>query len=291
MENIVIVNKKSTIQKEISFSGVGVHSGKEVTCRLIPSEEGRIVFYRTDLNGDSLLIVDPKKVFAENSTTLIEGDRKIRTIEHLMAVLFVFGIDSLIIHMNGEEIPIMDGSAMPFARAIQKAGIQHFTGEKKVITVCKPFVIREGDAFISGDPDSCLQITYSIEYDHPAIMHQKLNFRVSSDKFIEEIAPARTFGFLKDVPALREKGLALGGSLENAIVLDEKGAVNGPLRFADEFVRHKILDFLGDISLVGFPVAGHFKAHRAGHRLHLKTVRFILDNPEYWVFSHDPEHL
>lgn len=285
-----MVNKSSTIQKEISFSGVGVHSGKEVTCRLISSEEGRIVFCRTDLNGLSLL-VDPKKVFAENSTTLIEGDRKIRTIEHLMAVLFVFGIDSLIIQMNGEEIPIMDGSALPFARAIQEAGIQRFAKKRKVITIRKHFVIREGDAFISGDPDSCLQVTYSIEYDHPAIMLQKLNFQVNSERFIEEIAPARTFGFLKDVQALRERGLALGGSLENAIVLDEKAAVNGPLRFPDEFVRHKILDFLGDISLAGFPVAGHFRAHRAGHRLHLKAVRFLLDNPEYWAFSHDPDDL
>ena len=138
---------------------------------------------------------------------------------------------------------------------------------------------------ISVVPDSDFKITYLIEYDHPAIESQELSLSINKENFIKQIAPARTFGFLKDVPALRAQGLTLGGSLENAIVLDEKNIINGPLRFPDEFVRHKILDFIGDLFLLNSSIIGHFKAHKAGHSLHLKAVHFILDNPEYWTYE------
>ena len=272
--------EKRTIQKEIHLSGVGIHSGKEVDLLLRPSSSTGIVFRRTDLNNLEL-ILDTKKIKAKSSTYLTSEGCKIQTLEHLLAVIYVFGIDSLIIEINGDEIPIMDGSASPFVQAVLKAGIKPLPGKKKSIKILKPFIIKEEDAAISFYPDSDFKITYSIEYDHPLIQRQELSLSVNLENFVTEIAPARTFGFLKDVPSLRAQGLALGGSLDNTVVLDEKGVISGSLRYPDEFVRHKILDLIGDLSLMGSPLIGHFKAHKAGHSLHLKAIHFLLDNPEF----------
>jgi UDP-3-O-[3-hydroxymyristoyl] N-acetylglucosamine deacetylase len=195
------------------------------------------------------------------------------------------GINTLIVELNGSEIPAMDGSASPFVREIHRAGIRQLPDMQKSIKILQPFVIQEKEASVSFHPDQAFKISYSIEYDHPLIRSQELGLTVNKENFITEIAPARTFGFLKDVPALRAQGLTLGGSLDNAVVLDEIGVISGPLRFPDEFVRHKILDLIGDLSLLAFPLVGHCKAEKAGHYLHLKAVRFLLDNPEYWTFE------
>lgn len=276
--------QKGTIKKEVLFSGIGVHSGKQVELWLKPSSSGEIIFRRIDLDNSEFHL-DPKKIEAKNCSMLVTKKGRIQTLEHFMAVLFMLGVDSLIIELNGEEIPIVDGSAFPFVEAILKAGIKPLQEKKKSIKILKPFIIQEEDALISVVPDSDFRITYLIEYDHPAIESQELSLSINKENFIKQIAPARTFGFLKDVPALRAQGLALGGSLENAIVLDERSIINGPLRFPDEFVRHKILDFIGDLFLLNSSIIGHFKAHRAGHSLHLKAVHFILDNPEYWTYE------
>jgi len=273
--------EKSTIQKEIYLSGIGIHSGKKVDLLLRPSSSGRIIFRRTDLDNLELAL-DPKKIETKSSTYLVSEEFKIQTLEHLLAVLYMFGIDSLIIEINGEEIPIMDGSASPFAQAILDAGVMSLPERKKSIKIIKPFSLEEKDAAFSFSPDSDFKISYSIEYDHPAVQRQELSLSLNLENFIKEIAPARTFGFLKDVPALRAQGLAAGGSLDNAVVLDEKNVISGPLRYPDEFVRHKILDLIGDLSLMGSPLIGHFKAQRAGHSLHLKAIHFLLDNPEFW---------
>lgn len=278
------MRQKGTIKKEVLFSGIGVHSGKQVELWLKPSSSGEIIFRRIDLDNSEFHL-DPKKIEAKNCSMLVEKKGRIQTLEHFMAVLFMLGVDSLIIELNEEEIPIVDGSAFPFVEAILKAGIKPLQEKKKSIKILKPFIIQEEDALISVVPDSDFRITYLIEYDHPAIESQELSLSINKENFIKQIAPARTFGFLKDVPALRAQGLALGGSLENAIVLDEKSIINGPLRFPDEFVRHKILDFIGDLFLLNSSIIGHFKAHRAGHGLHLKAVHFILDNPEYWAYE------
>lgn len=275
--------EKSTIQKEILLSGKGIHSGKHVDLRLKPSSAGEIIFRRTDLK-DLEFHLDPKKIEAKNCSSLVTERGKIKTLEHLLAVLYIFGIDSLIVEINGDEIPIMDGSASPFAQAILEVGLQSLPEKKKSIKILKPFILQEKDASISFYPDSYFRITYSIEYDHPLIQKQESSFLMNLENFLAEIAPARTFGFLKDVPYLRAQGLALGGAFENAVVLDENNVLNGPLRFPDEFVRHKILDLIGDLSVVGSPLIGHFKAHKAGHCLHLEAVHFILDNPEYWNY-------
>ncbi len=276
--------QKGTIKKEVLFSGIGVHSGKQVELWLKPSSSGEIIFRRIDLDNSEFHL-DPKKIEAKNCSILVTKKGRIQTLEHFMAVLFMLGVDSLILELNGEEIPIVDGSAFPFVEAILKAGIKPLQEKKKSIKILKPFIIQEEDALISVVPDSDFRITYLIEYDHPAIESQELSLSINKENFIKQIAPARTFGFLKDVPALRAQGLALGGSLENAIVLDERSIINGPLRFPDEFVRHKILDFIGDLFLLNSSIIGHFKAHRAGHSLHLKAVHFILDNPEYWTYE------
>lgn len=277
------MKEKSTIQKEIHFSGVGVHSGKKVDLLLRPSSSGEIIFRRTDLDNLELAL-DPKKIETKSSTYLVSEECKIQTLEHLLAVLYMLGIDSLIIEINGDEIPIMDGSASPFVQAILSAGIMSLPERKKSIKIIKPFSLEEKDAAFSFSPDSGFKITYSIEYDHPAIQRQELSLSLNLENFIKEVAPARTFGFLKDVPALRAQGLAAGGSLDNAVVLDEKSVISGPLRYPDEFVRHKILDLIGDLSLMGSPLTGHFKAHKAGHSLHLKAIHFLLDNPEFWTY-------
>ena len=276
------MKKALTTQKDVYFSGIGVHSGKQVCIRLWPSTVGQIVFRRTDLK-DSEIPLDWRRIEANHHTSLVFEGSKTRTLEHLLAVLFVFGIDSLVVEMDGEEVPILDGSALPLVDLLLEAGIRELPEEKKAIKIVKPFTIGDTQASVSWVPDTHFKITYCIEFDHPAIQKQELSLEIEVNSFNNEIAPARTFGFLKDVKALWDKGLALGGSLENALVLDEQRVINGPLRFPDEFVRHKILDFVGDLALLGHPLTGHFKALKAGHNLHLRAVRFLLENQEYWT--------
>ena len=277
--------KKRTLKKVKKITGVGVHSGKNINLTLRPSEAGSIEFVRTDLEHAKIKI-DPRKIEAKFSSILKDKGRTIQTFEHLMAVLYVFGIDSLSIELDGPEIPILDGSAEPFIRLVQDGGYRELSEDQRKITVIKPFQVQEGSAFIAVEPAADCRVNYTIEYDHPALKRQDIDLSINPAVFIKEIAPARTFGFLKDVPSMRSQGLALGGSLENAIILDEHGVINGPLRFPDEFVRHKVLDFLGDLSLFGCFVTGHFKAYKAGHFLHHKLVVFLLDNPEYWSLNY-----
>jgi len=274
--------QKATIKKDISFSGVGVHCGQNVVCLLKPSKSGEILFSVKNKENFEIRI-DPYQIESSWSTILTDGPRKVHTVEHLLAALYVFGVDSIDIELKGSEIPILDGSALPIAKALEECGIQALSDKKTYLKVNKPFVVREEDASISVGPDEEFTISYSIEFDHPAIQKQTFDLAVNAESFLLDIAPARTFGFLKDVEKLWAQGLALGGSLENAVVLDEKGVINEPLRFDDEFVRHKISDLIGDLSLVGYPLIGHFDAQKAGHSLHLKVVRFLIENPEYYT--------
>ncbi len=273
---------KATIKKEISFSGVGVHSGQNVECLLKPSSSGEILF--SVQNEESFEIrVDPIRIESSLSSVLTDGTRKIYTIEHLLSALYVFGVDSITIELRGSEVPILDGSALPIARALEETGIRTLDFKKRHLKVMKPFVVREGDASVSIEPDEEFKVSYTIEFDHPAIQTQSFDLVVSIESYLTEIAPARTFGFLKDVKKLWAQGLALGGSFENALVLDEKSVINGPLRYDDEFVRHKIIDLIGDLSLVGYPFVGHVSAYKAGHSLHLKAVHFLLENPDFYT--------
>jgi len=275
-----MVNKK-TVKNEIVISGIGIHTGKTVEMKLKPSDSGQIVFRRTDVE-DFEFPLDPVNVESQNCTMLKTKKGMIYTLEHLLAVLWVYGLDSLIVELDGGEVPIMDGSAAPFAQAVRQAGIKDLSQKKNTIMITKSFTVKENDASISVLPDSELRVTYHIYFQHPNIKRQKLSIYVTQENFEREIASARTFGFVEDVPDLRARGLALGGSLKNAVVLDKERVISGPLRFPDEFVRHKILDFIGDLSLMRVPVIGHFIAKKAGHILHLKMVKFLLDHPECW---------
>ena len=272
---------QQTIAREVRLSGVGIHSGQAVNLRILPSERGEVVFRRADLEGLEFRI-EPALLAARNSSNLVRGEHSILTIEHLMASLAALAIYSVDVELDGGEVPVMDGSALPFVQALERAGFRMLDGPQKVIRILKPFKLEEGKAALHVEPAEDWRISYRIEYDHPLIGVQEFSFTLEPQGFASRIAPARTFGFLKDVPALRERELALGGSLDNALVLDEADLLNGPLRFPDEFVRHKVLDLIGDLALLGRPLRGGVAAVRAGHQLHLRLVRFLLENPSYW---------
>ena len=272
---------KLTIAKPATLSGIGIHSGQFVSLRFIPHETGEVVFRRTDLGGLDFRI-DPQNMAAHNSSNLIQGNYQVLTIEHLMAALSASGVDSILVELDGPEVPIMDGSALPFVEALDKAGTRELNIPRKHLTICKKFEIQDGDAQLRVSPAEYFKIDYRIAFDHPAIGVQEISFSFDKIGFASQIAPARTFGFLKDVPELRARQLALGGSFNNALVLDDEKVINGPLRFPDEFVRHKVMDLIGDLFILGYPVVGQFSADKAGHRLHLKTVRFLLENPDVW---------
>lgn len=276
--------EKRTIRREIVLAGVGIHSGESVRLTLKPSFSGTISFRRTDLGGPAKPL-DPLRIDTGNRSAVVGEDHSIQTIEHLLAVLYVLGIDSLEVELDGGEIPIFDGSAGPLAKALVEAGVEPLPEAKKIVRIVRPFLLKERDASLSVSPDDDLRLSYRIDFPHPAIRIQSLSLPLAQRAFLEEIAPARTFGFLKDIPELRRRGLTLGGSLDNALVLDDEKIINGPLRFPDEFVRHKILDLIGDLALFGFPLLGHFQANRAGHALHVRAVRFLLDAPDFWAFE------
>ena len=213
----------------------------------------------------------------------------VETVEHLLAALRALGIDNAIVELNHPEVPIMDGSAAPFVYLIMnEAGIRKLQAPRRYLKVLRPISLTQGDKRIALYPSDHFKVTYSISFDHPLLRHQSRTVRVTEETFVEEIAPARTFGFLKEVEMLRQRGLALGGSLDNAIVLGETGVLNNALRFEDEFVRHKILDVIGDLSLVGYPVIGHLVAHRGGHALHTAFAARILEEPEAWRLVEAP---
>ena len=207
----------------------------------------------------------------------------VETVEHLLSALTALGIDNVIVELSSPEVPIMDGSAAPFVYLIlNEAGVKKLTARRRYLKVLRPISLTQGDKRIALYPSDHFKVTYSISFDHPLLRHQTRTMRITDETFVEEIAPARTFGFLKEVEMLRQRGLALGGSLDNAIVLGETGVLNNTLRFEDEFVRHKILDVIGDLSLVGYPVVGHLVAHRGGHALHTAFAAKILEEVDAW---------
>ncbi|MGQ9470435.1 MAG: UDP-3-O-acyl-N-acetylglucosamine deacetylase [Candidatus Aminicenantales bacterium] len=273
--------KKRTLKHQVQFAGRGVHTGKKVVMNLKPSDSGRLIFRRLDLGGAELEL-DYRAARAESSSVLESGPVAIRTVEHLLAALYVFGIDSLDVEVTAEEIPIGDGSALPFVNLIRQAGIEFLTPEKKILKVIKPLTVEKGEARLSFFPAPDLLLSYSIDYAHPAIGHQVFHGPLRLKNFVDEIAPARTFGFLRDVPVMLERGLARGGTLENAIILNEKGPLNPPLRYADEFVRHKMLDLIGDLALSGRPILARVEVFSGGHSLHQLGISTLLES-ECWV--------
>ncbi len=273
---------EKTIKREVSFSGIGLHSGKPVQMRLLPAPAGTgIIFKRTDL-GSALIPVCAATVLSTfYSTTIGIHEARVQTVEHLLSALYAFSINNILIELDGEEVPIADGSSAPFVDLLLEAGETRQQKEKMVLEVVEPLTIVDGDKKISVFPvtHGGFEISYTIAYQHPLIANSSYSYLHSQEAFIKEIAPARTFGFLKDIKQLLAKGYAKGGSLENAIVVgDDKILNQEQLRFEDEFVRHKVLDLIGDIALLGMPIIGRIEAHHAGHQLHTRLIETLRNN-------------
>ncbi|MBM3293565.1 MAG: UDP-3-O-[3-hydroxymyristoyl] N-acetylglucosamine deacetylase [Candidatus Aminicenantes bacterium] len=275
-----MMSASRTLRKAVDIEGFGVHSGKPVRLRMRPSGEGKIVFRRTDLGGAEL-IPAPELAETPSSTVLQGGHFRIGTVEHLLASLWAAGVGSCLIELDAEEVPVLDGSALPFVRALETAGTEELAMPRTARRIAEGFTVSDGDAWVkfepsAGDGPESLTLSYTIVYDHPKIGRQSREVDLTWPEFAREIAPARTFGFLKDVERLRRLGLALGSSYGNTVVLSEADVVNPPLRFPDEFVRHKLLDLAGDLALLGRPLIGRVSAHKAGHRLHLEALRRLI---------------
>ena len=286
------MSAQRTLRRTVSCSGIGLHSGNKVTLTLKPAPaDYGVRFQRADLGGLEIpATVRHLGGIDQYQTGLTREAVSVETVEHLLAALTALGIDNVIVELNSPEVPIMDGSAAPFVYLIQnEAGVKRLQAPRRYLKVLRPIAMTQGDKRIALYPSDHFKVTYSISFDHPLLRHQSRTMRISEDSFVEEIAPARTFGFLKEVEMLRQRGLALGGSLDNAIVLGETGVLNNALRFEDEFVRHKILDVIGDLSLVGHPVVGHLVAHRGGHALHTAFAAKILEDTTAWQLVDSPD--
>jgi UDP-3-O-[3-hydroxymyristoyl] N-acetylglucosamine deacetylase len=278
-----------TLRRHISCVGIGLHSGNKVTLSLRPAPaDFGIRFQRTDIGHHEVPATVRHLAALQLATGLAREEVSVETVEHLLAALVSLGIDNVVVELKSPEVPIMDGSAAPFVYLIHEAGVKMLQTPRKYLKIVRPIAISRGDKRIALFPSDHFKVTYSVSYDHPLLRHQSRTIRISEESFVEQIAPARTFTFLKDVEMLRQNGLALGGSLENAIVLGETGVLNNALRFEDEFVRHKILDAIGDLALVGYPVIGHLVAHRAGHALHTEFAAKILEENHAWRLVEAP---
>src|SRR5687768_8090605 len=283
------MTQQRTLRRSISCAGIGLHSGNKVALSLKPAPaESGIRFRRSDLGGLEVAATVKHVGGINYATGLMRDAVRVDTVEHLLAALVSLGIDNAIVELNSPEVPIMDGSAAPFIYLIQEAGVKPLQSPRRYLKVLRPMSLSRGDKRIALYPSDHFKITYSIAFDHPLLRHQSRTIRLSEESFIEEIAPARTFGFLEDVEMMRQQGLALGGSLENAIVIGETGVLNNALRFDDEFVRHKILDVIGDMALIGYPLIGHLVAHRGGHALHTEFAAHVMADTEAWTLVEAP---
>lgn len=283
--------RRKTITTTVAIEGVSLHSGVYTHLELRPAQpETGLVFIRKDLNGLRVPALQASTTALDYATSVGKDDVSIGTVEHLLSAVVACGITDLEMIIDGPEIPIIDGSALPFVHLIEAAGIEELDSTIGTLRITRPIEVSEGEKTIRIEPASSLSIRYKIDFNHPMIGRQSLSFDLHKDNFTRKIAPARTFGFLRDVEKLRAAGLARGGSVENCIVLDDKGLSAGTLRFKDEFVRHKVLDLLGDLALLGRPLAGQITASKAGHALHSKLVAAILTSPDCWRIEEEHDY-
>jgi UDP-3-O-[3-hydroxymyristoyl] N-acetylglucosamine deacetylase len=255
--------------------------------RPAPAHHG-IVFRRADVHVDipaSLAYL----AGIDHATTLSRDGLSVETVEHLLSALLALGVDDVLVEVDGPEVPILDGSAAPFVFLIHEAGLRPQPAQRQYLKVLRPVEVVRGTKSARLVPADQFEVGYTIGFDHPLLRHQAASFVVNPETFSEAIAPARTFGFLREVETLRRRGLALGGSLENAVVIGETGVLNNKLRFEDEFVRHKILDAIGDLALLGHPLHCRLEAVKAGHALHAALAQKLLATPEAWTLSAHPQ--
>ena len=271
-------DRQRTIAQAVTYSGIGLHTGNQCHMSVVPAEAGTgIRFVRVDLEGAPEIAVDPDHVIGvERGTSIGVDGCKVHTIEHVLAALAVAGVDNLRIALDASEPPVGDGSSLPFWESLKQAGVVELDGLRRRYEIDEPIFYRDGDVDITLLPSDRLQVSLSIDFDHPLVGHQFESFEITPEVFEREIAPARTFGFLHEIEKLKAAGLIRGGNLRNAIVIgDDKILNEGHLRFPDEMVRHKILDLLGDMKLLNVDIVGHIVARRSGHRTHLALVQLL----------------
>jgi UDP-3-O-[3-hydroxymyristoyl] N-acetylglucosamine deacetylase len=274
---------QQTISREVRCAGIGLHSGQriELVLKPAPADSG-ITFSRTDIQGPEIPARLEFVTDTNHATTLSRGRSCLHTVEHLLAAAWGLGIDNLRVELDAAEVPIMDGSSAPFVYLLREAGHKHLPKPRRYLKILEPISVAEGDKSATFYPHEGFSISYTIRFDHPLIRRQFERFRILPSTFADEIAPARTFGFLSEAEVLRKAGLIRGGSLDNAIVLTEAGLLNPALRFKSEFVRHKVLDAIGDLALMGMPILGHLVVYKGGHTLHAALASEVLKRTECW---------
>jgi len=282
--------KQRTLSNVIRATGVGLHTGEKVFLTLKPAPvDTGIVFFRVDLENPVEIKATPESVTETVMSTTIESNGvKISTVEHLMSAFAGMGVDNAYVELSTHEVPIMDGSAAPFVFLLQSAGIAEQNKPKKFIRIKKPLEVRDGDKWVRLEPFDGFKVTFTIDFDHPIFKNSVQNATVdfSTTSFIKEVSRARTFGFMDDLETLRKAGLARGGSIDNAIVMDSFNILNDDgLRYKDEFVKHKILDAVGDLYLLGHSLVGAFSAHKSGHALNNQILRLLLAEQDAWELT------
>ena len=271
-----------TIRKPVECSGIGLHSGASVSLRILPAPAGTgVVFRRVDLDGFQVEAVGRNVAKVSYATSLMKKGVLISTTEHLLSAFIGMGVDNAIVELDNLELPILDGSALPFVKMIEQAGVRQQRRKRVYLKILRPCELRDGDKFIGIYPSERYSVSYEIDFPHPLIGREQFQVELSNGSYLKHIAPARTFGFLEQQRAMLNMGLIRGASRENCVVLTRDGLDNPPLRFPDEFVRHKVLDLIGDLALFGKRILGYVKADRAGHAMHTAAVSRILRERGY----------
>lgn len=272
--------KRRTIMREIKYNGIGLHKGEDIALKLIPAAVNTGIFFRrVDLDGDNIIPLEIENVFNPTRGTNIrnESGAEVYTMEHFLSALYVYGITDLEVEINGNELPIGDGSAFPFLELVDIAGIRDYEENVEVIEIKEPIYVAEEDKYIIGLPHNDFKVTYAINFNHSFLKSQLIEFDITKENFRNEISKARTFGFDYELEYLKANNLALGGSLENAIVVTNDGVMNPEgLRYEDEFVRHKVLDLVGDLKVLNKVIKGHIIAIKAGHSLDIKFAKELI---------------
>jgi len=272
-----------TIRRPVTFTDIGLHTGQPAKITVSPARANHGIRFKRHGSDDSMPAFMDRVVDTSLATTIADRGMIVSTTEHLLAALSGLGIDNALIEVDGPELPIMDGSAAPFVEDLKKASRTRQRSCRRLLKITKPIRCQEGDKVITITPYDGLKLTCHIDFDHATVKSQSYSIVVTPKRFSEEIAGARTFGFIEQVEALQANGYALGGSLKNAVVIGPHGVINEEgLRFRDEFARHKVLDLLGDLSLLGYRILGHVEATKSGHGQHLALLRAIINNPDSW---------
>jgi len=273
-----------TLQRPVETHGIGLHTAVPCHVRLVPAPaDTGIVFRRTDLDNFEIEARVANVARVSYATSLMKQGVLLSTTEHVLAALYSCGIDNVYVELDALELPILDGSSKPFIEMLSRAGIRRLRRPRRFIRVLKPLEFADRDRRIGIYPSDEFRVHCFVDYDHPSVGPQEVEISVSPDSFTRDLASARTFGFMKDFPGMQSMGLIRGGSVDNAIVLDDNSVMNGPLRFPDEFGRHKALDLIGDLALVGRPLLARIEAHKAGHALHTQLVTRLLADRSLWT--------